>query len=459
MRNVLTNIIVMLMALLLANETSAQQVMPTVKIYGDFGPEYSRGAIIVVDPDSLNPDTFSMYAKFRGGTSMNYRKKNFAIKLVNSTDSKLNASLLGMRNDNGWILDAMAIDKARMRNRVAFDIWNAMDVKPYYSEKEPKVRTGISGRFVELYINDVYNGIYCLNEKMDRKQLKLKKIEDGEIHGLLYKTFDWNGTGFGDEPENYSNDSSVYQGFESVYPDVDDNGKTEWAPLIEKEAFVVYSSKYTYAKKYETHFDVPVLMNMHILINSIGAIDNQGKNQFLYIYDNNDNRKMSFAPWDMDCSFGRTYDGTEFDDAYNSLLYENHIITRIEEVDSTFLANTSVRYFELRKSVLSNENVKARFDDYFRLFEESGAAQREIEKWSGVNGIDLDFEGEKEFVHQFIDIRMDFLDEYYKMFSDVKNIPADHVDGIVYDIYGRRVYNPQPGHIYIMNGKGVWIMR
>lgn len=459
MRNVLTNIIVMLMALLLANESSAQRVMPTVKIYGTFGKEYTKGKIIVCDPDSLTPDTFDMFVKYRGSTSMNYLKKSFAVKLVDSTDTKLTKHLLGMRDDNSWILDAMAIDKARMRNRVSFDIWNAMDVKPYYSEMEPKVRTGISGRFVELYLNDEYNGIYCLNEKMDRKQLKLKKMEEGVVHGLLYKTFDWNGAAFGDDPEDYSNDSSIYQGFESVYPDVEDNGSTDWAPLIEKEAFVVYSSKYSYSKKYESHFDVPVLMNMHILINSIGAIDNQGKNQFLYIYDIKEDQKMSFAPWDMDCSFGRTYNGTEFENAYTKLLYENHIITRINETDSTFLNNTSNRYFDLRKTVLSNENIKARFDDYFQLFEESGAAQREIDKWGGVDGIDLDFASEKEFVHKFVDIRMDYLDEYYKMFSDVKNIPADRVDGIVYDIYGRRVYNPQPGHIYIMNGKGVWINR
>lgn len=448
----------MLLALL-AGEVSAQRVMPTVRIYGDFGLDYTKGTIIVNDPDSLLPDSFDMYAKYRGGTSLNYTKKNFAVKLVDADDSKLTASLLGMRKDNSWILDAMAIDKARMRNRVAFDIWNAMDVKPYYYEQEPKVRTGIDGKFVELYINDEYNGLYCLNEKIDRKQLKLKKMKNDTIHGVLYKGFDWNGTGFGDEPETYYNKSSVYQGFESVYPDVVDNGRTDWGPLVDKERIMFFSEYYDFENVYHTHFDIPMLMNLHILINSTGSIDNKGKNQFFYIYDITEDQKMSFAPWDMDCSFGRSYDGSRCGFAYDSLLYENHIVKKVNNCDSTFLRTMSNRYFELRKTVLATDSIKARFDAYFQLFEETGAAQREIEKWSGVDGIALDFAEEKEFIHYFIDYRMTILDEYYKKGCGVEDIPAALSDGILYDILGRRVYNPQPGRMYIQNGRVVFMKK
>ncbi|MBP5704773.1 MAG: CotH kinase family protein, partial [Paludibacteraceae bacterium] len=107
----------MLFVLLLANLASAQRVMPIVKMYGEFGNEYTKGKIIVLDPDSLIPDTFDIYAKYRGGTSKNFQKKNYAVKLVDSSDSKMSVRLIGMRSDNSWILDAMAVDKARMRNR------------------------------------------------------------------------------------------------------------------------------------------------------------------------------------------------------------------------------------------------------------------------------------------------------------------------------------------------------
>ena len=456
-------ILCLLWALLLTVVASAQRVMPIVKMYGDFGENYTKGKIIVYDPDSLMPDTFDMHAKFRGASSLYYEKKNYAVKLVDSCGSKMDARLLGMRNDNSWILDAMAVDKARMRNRVAFDIWNAMDVKPYYYESEPKVRTGISGKFVELYLNDEYRGIYCLNEKLDRKQLKLKKIKNDQIRGILYKGYDWNGTDFYDEPEEYSNDSAIYQGFESMYPDVKEDGFTDWGPLVEKENFVLHSSNNRFVSDYATHFDVPVLMNLHILINMVAAIDNRGKNQFFYIYDVTEDKKMSFAPWDMDASFGRNWDGTVFEDVEKGYWFSNNLVAHAEILDKSFLRDVANRYFDLRKTILASDSLKSRFEEYFRLFDETGAAQREYDKWNGEDGIVLCFADEKDFIYQFIDSRLEFLDEYYGKYFEktagTKNIPLVTSDPAVYDIWGRRVYNLQPGQFYIKSDGHVYFNR
>ena len=76
----LIKILCLLWALLLAEVASAQRVMPIVKMYGDFGDAYTKGRIIVYDPDSLMPDTFDMYAKFRGASSKYYEKKNYLCK-------------------------------------------------------------------------------------------------------------------------------------------------------------------------------------------------------------------------------------------------------------------------------------------------------------------------------------------------------------------------------------------
>lgn len=43
-----------------------------------------------------------------------------------------------MRSDNNWILDAMAVDRARMRNRVSTDLWLAFSTKPYHAAYTPK---------------------------------------------------------------------------------------------------------------------------------------------------------------------------------------------------------------------------------------------------------------------------------------------------------------------------------
>lgn len=457
MNNIIIKLLLPCLLFLLANDLEAEAVLPVIKMYGDFGKEYAKGRFIVYEGLDKT-DTFEIYAKYRGASSLNYEKRSYAIKLVDSNGNKLDTSLFGLRKDNNWILDAMAVDKARMRNRVAFDIWNSMNVKPYYSNKEPKARLGIDGRFVELYLNDAYWGIYNLSEKMDRKQLKLKKMKDGEVRGVLYKGFDWYGTCFDDDPEEYFNDSSIYQGFEAKYPDVDEDGFTDWEPLVEKEEFVIDSTDEEFVAEYASHFDVPVIMDLHILMNVISAMDNRGKNQFYYIYDITKDKKMSFAPWDMDSSFGRSWNAKELESSYDGVyFYSPYYVNRMINLDESFMKNVAKRYFDLRNNILSVDSIKSRFDNYWLMFEKAGASQREYSKWGGKKEIDLDFENEKKFIYEFLDYRLTYLDQYYGSFeesSGVKPCVMTKIhDDVIYDVWGRKVNNPQIGTVYVRNGK------
>ena len=138
---------------------------------------YTTGSLRVTDPASLGYDSLMIAAfKYRGASSSNYPKRSYAIKLRDENGNSVDRKLLGYRSDNNWILDAMYIDLACMRNRVATDLWNAFECKPYYADREKKVRTGTRGKFVEVILNGQWWGLYCMTEKMDRKQLKLKKF-------------------------------------------------------------------------------------------------------------------------------------------------------------------------------------------------------------------------------------------------------------------------------------------
>ena len=129
--------------------------------------------------------SFKAKVRHRGATAAGFKKKSYAVKLVDETGQKLDTSFMGMRSDNYWILDAMAIDKARMRNRVAMDLWLDFSAKPYYANTEPKMCNGYRGKFVEVFVNNEYNGLYCLMERIDRKQLKLKKYKT-DIYYFFY---------------------------------------------------------------------------------------------------------------------------------------------------------------------------------------------------------------------------------------------------------------------------------
>ena len=129
--------------------------LPIVKIEGNFGYEYSSGIVSVYMPDEEDKTAMKANIKWRGGTtnSSDKHKRNYKIQFEE------NQQFFGLRNDNNWILDAGQADLFRLRNRIATEIWNDMAHKPYYSNNEPEVLSGVRGRMVELFLNDEYRGI------------------------------------------------------------------------------------------------------------------------------------------------------------------------------------------------------------------------------------------------------------------------------------------------------------
>ena len=128
----------------------------TVNINSVNKDSYVKGTVEIADFQRRNPDsqftaTYSCQVKYRGATSINYTKKSFSVKLIDSIGNELDSEILGLRDDNSWILDAMAIDRIRMRNRVCFDLWNQLSKTPYATKFDN--RNGTVGMFVEVFIN------------------------------------------------------------------------------------------------------------------------------------------------------------------------------------------------------------------------------------------------------------------------------------------------------------------
>lgn len=102
---------------------------------------FSSATFRLLDPQHRDTDsTLTAAVRHRGDYATLFPKKAYAVKFVDATGKKQDRHFLDLRTDNYWILDAMAVDHARMRNRVAMDLWNDMDVRPYYAKG--KVKTG-----------------------------------------------------------------------------------------------------------------------------------------------------------------------------------------------------------------------------------------------------------------------------------------------------------------------------
>ena len=404
------------------------------------GNSYTTGTMRVTYPDQEGYDsTYIAAFKYRGASSSNYPKRSYAVKMRDENGESVDRKFLGLRSDNNWILDAMYIDPACMRNRVVTDLWNDYSVKPYQAEFEKKVRNGTRGRFVEVFLNGSYYGLYCMTEKLDRKQLKLKKYDPDTktIHGLLYKSKDWcyetfmghesnKNTYPGTEPESYTKKlgKETWTSYEQKYPDYETEA-VEWEPLYNAVKYVAKSTT-SYLnfqeKTVKSRFDYPVVRDYYLLIELILATDNHGKNMYFYVYDNDKSSKVGIAPWDLDGTWGVRWDGgTSF--TKNAAQDFDTFIWAHEHGQNTlfyslkkflhFSDSLAVRYAELRQGEFDPDRLAQRISDYASLFADSQADKREEGKWGVTNSRHTDIATAATYAEDWIKQRVAFLDEQY----------------------------------------------
>lgn len=423
--------------------------LPVIQLYGSFSPNYSSGQIRVNDPATDGEDELlCMRSHWRGNTSLGRAKKNYAVKLTDADGQSIDRKLLGFRSDNNWVLDAAFIDPSRVRNRVSTDIWNDYHVAPYYGEQEPKARTATRGRMVEVFLNDAYDGIYCMTEKLDRKQLKLKKLQireengfevvDPTQHGIIYKAVEWDytsyfGGGSGDFagvlPSEPSNEHDAWGGWEIKYPDLGDGEPIDWRPLYDHVAFVATCSDAAFRREAAQRFDLPALRDYYLLQEMALAHDNSAKNIYWFIYDAAESTKLSLAPWDFDGTWGRIWNGTTGNSLPDKTLRDfagsnfstNKIYSLLMRLNvDGWNDELARRYVELRRTgVFDAGNLYERFARYFSLLRDSGATLRETDRWNGNSGFELDFDAELPYIREWIDTHVAVLDAFYGYDSQV----------------------------------------
>ncbi len=395
--------------------------LPVVVMNGNCGYDYTNCTLQVLDPDNYSSEVMLSKIKWRGASTNvdGKHKRNYHIKFLDENGEKMDRKFFGLRNDNSWILDAGQVDFLRVRNRVATELWNDMCTKPYYANREPKAKTGVGGKMVEIILNGNYAGIYALTEAMDRKLLKLKKYNEAslEIHGQLWKTTNYTTTTSFNVFKPYDNSSAQWLGFETKYPELDEVAPTDYKVLADG---VYMGDTTTLAQSnmmlHLTH-DVPVMIDYTIFTQALLAIDNQVKNIYWFTYDRTTDSQLSLAVWDLDTSMGGNWTTEQFHPSTVSPTRDygtpNSIFYRVSCPGSRYYRDYIKRYHELRGGVLGTDSLIARYTHAVQNIDLCGAIDREQQRWSGdsdLNGHKLDIRNELAYVTQWIKTRMDFLD-------------------------------------------------
>ena len=189
---------------------------------------------------------------YRGSSSLNFLKKSYAFcpgkdncvedkgRLDYVKTEKMNMLGIGEASDKDWVLYAAAADPSLMRNRLMFDTFRDM--------------TGgwsVSSRYVELYVDGVYKGVYVMMDKITNNK---KRVNITASNGFIVKfdktdladryeadgdkkTFKSLYSGYDGESGNGvgTYDTFIDQRFEIEYPemeDVEEDNPGMWAKTV-----------------------------------------------------------------------------------------------------------------------------------------------------------------------------------------------------------------------------------
>ena len=404
---------------------------PVIQIYGEdefVKKPYEEASVTVTVPDSSYQENIKSRVRWAGSSTAepDRLKHNFHLKFYNEDGSKKNMSFFGLRSDFHWRLDAGQIDFSRVRNRVSKDIWAAFSTPPYYAEQEPKtVRNYVRGEFVEVFLNDNYMGIYCLNEHMDRQQLKLKQYdyENNVFHGGLWKPMKWTNATLFDNLPGVNARRKNWDEFYVKYPNIDDVSPTNFKTLYQAVKFVKKSSDQEFLDSAAYYFDIPVFRDYYLFLILLQGIDNIGKNVYFACYDTAVDKKLTLAVWDMDCTQGQFYDnlGGNYHHVWvgpqrslrTNELASHKVFHRLDELDPTFHGLATERYWELRNSIFHPDSIVARFNNYFNEIKICGADRREVARWSNssdLGGHELNFTNEIQYLRYWWTYHIAYLD-------------------------------------------------
>ncbi|MBE5870310.1 MAG: hypothetical protein E7294_03465 [Lachnospiraceae bacterium] len=350
-----------------------------------------------------------------GNTSLTYPKKSLRLKLLEQTEegfSKHNADLLGIREDDDWILNSLYADESRVRDKLCMDLWQELGANSNPFGKN----FGVSGEFVEVFINDSYQGLYLLTHPIDRKQTGMQAVSaqlaagETQIERIYKKkyTASWQEADFvGESPDP---NSLNYRGGFYLKGDTILGNETEWEPL-RKLAACIEGEDDAFRAGITKISDRQNIIENWLFYQAIAGFDNQAKNMYYVVRKQQGGLKGYFIPWDLNISFGVVYAENDYyceeDPSTVRQKVEWEPGNRLIKLDvdhSRALAKET--WEKWRSGVLSEENLQKRIEGLERFVKDSGAFAREKERFPEGNCRE-DF----SMLYDYAKKRLQFVDE------------------------------------------------
>lgn len=330
--------------------------------------------------------------ELRGSTSQFFSdKKPYAVETRNEDGSNLNVSLLGMPAENDWVFLAPYSDKSLMRDVLTYIVASRM------------MAWAPRARFVELLVNNEYQGVYAIIEriKRDKNRVDIKKLGaehnagDSLTGGYILKidkTTGSNNDGFlSQHSPTAQPDKSIWYYYHYPKPDEITNAQKSYIQqFIHNFENVMASPSYQNPETgYHSIIDVESFVDFFIVNEITRNVDGYRLSTFLYKDRDSKDARLKMGPvWDFNislgnadyCSGGAT---TGWACDFNSVCHwDNWLIPfywdKLRQ-DPLFRAHVRHRWDNLRTDLLSTASLWGMIDSMKTTLNESQA--RNFQRW------------------------------------------------------------------------------
>ena len=414
--------------------TNGQVINDYVKINANMGIIWNgpgkRNAL--VDPENNFNGNISI--EIRGSSSQMFPKKSYGFETKSSDWVNLDVSLIDLPEENDWILYAPYTDKTMIRDVLTYTLDASLG---HYTPR---------CRYVELFVNDEYQGVYVLMEKIKRNKnrVDIAKLLPTDISGenltggyIIKIDKTTGGSGEGWHSDYINNTNKTY--YQYHYPQSDEittEQKKYIQSYVRNMEQSLYTERFSGQGSYHEYLNDSSFIDFMIINELSKNIDGYRLSSFLY---KGKNKLMNCGPiWDFNLTYGNAdylnawlptgfqYQATMEGDNWQNPFWWNRLMR-----DPAYVQKLKRRWSWIRKNQFSDQRIKFVTDSLVSLLSE--AQVRNYQKWTGVIGsyvwpnyfIGSSYAAEVTWMKDWLTKRLAFLDKSWPYnFTGSENLQA-----------------------------------
>ena len=402
--------------------TNGQKIPNEPRIVADMGLIFNgEGAINAID-DPWNEYSGLISIERRGESSKEFAKKSFSIELQNADGSNNNDSILGLPEENDFVLYGPFSDRTLVKNVLSYELFRRTG------------RWAPRTRYIEVILNGQYEGVYVFTEKLKRDEnrvdidkLTSEDVSPEEISGGYILRRDKTGTLLEEEwwrspvKQPYHN-QMWYEYYDPEIADLTTDQASYIRDWMQNFDEVMSGSNFGDPENgYRKYIKTKSFIDMMFLNEISKGIDNYVFSNYFHKENDDDGGQLvAGPPWDYNLGYGNLDYGDSWDakESYGWCYPQNGRIYWFERLmeDSHYENKTYCRWTEHREGIYSDENVLAIIDSCVQTL--GDAADRNFVRfptlgnyvWPSIEPYPETYEGEIDKLKTWLLARLAWMD-------------------------------------------------